>query len=141
MTAVTSAGLICFVSDAYLGSSSDKAIFEQSNLINLLEKDDGLMTDKGFLIDDICLKHDIKLVRPPFLRNKKQFSREEALLNAKIAKARVHIERSNQRIKVFKILSTKVPSYLVPKIEQIFTIVCAIVNLSSPILKDDKFNK
>ncbi|OXU21945.1 hypothetical protein TSAR_015538 [Trichomalopsis sarcophagae] len=55
------------------------------------------MTDKGFLIDEICLLNDIKLIRPPFLKNKQQFSREEALLNASIAKTRVHIERSNQR--------------------------------------------
>jgi len=52
-----------------------------------------------------------------FFEKQKQFSKEEALLNAKIAKARVHIERSNQRLKVFKILSTRVPSYLVGKMD------------------------
>lgn len=97
------------------------------------------MTDKGFLIDDICIAKGIKLIRPPFLSKQKQFKKEDALLNSKIAKARVHIERSNQRLKVFKILSTRLPSYLVNKIDQIFFIICAIVNLSSPIMKDDKF--
>ena len=140
VTAVSPAGLIIYISKPYLGRSSDKAVFEESNFIKFFDKGDALMTDKSFLIDEMCLLHDVKLIRPPFLKNK-QLSKEEALLNASIAKARVHIERSNQRIKVFKILSTKLPSYLVPKIEQIFTIICAIVNLSSPILKDDKFNK
>lgn len=99
------------------------------------------MVNKGFLIDDLCIKHEVKLICPPFLRDKRQFSKEEALLNSKIAKARVHVERANQRLKMFKILSTKVSSYLVPKIEQIFVIICAIVNLSNPILKNDIFNE
>jgi len=138
MTAVSPDGLITYVSKAYPGRSSDKAIFEQSKFIEKLDTNDGLMADKGFLIDDICLKNCIQLIRPPFLRSKKQFSKEEALLNAKIAKARVHIKRSNQRLKVFKILSTRVPSYLVGRMDQIFFIICAIVNLSAPILKDEK---
>lgn len=45
------------------------------------------MVDKGFLIDDICLKHNIKVIYLLFLRNKKQFDKQEALLNSKIAKA------------------------------------------------------
>lgn len=141
MTAVSPAGLITYTTKAFLGKSSDKAIFEKSQFIKLFEKGDGLMTDRGFLVDDECMKNEVKLVRPPFLRDKSKFSREEALLNAKIAKARVHIERSNQRLKIFKILSTRIPSYLIPKIDQIFIIICAIVNLSSPILAADKFNK
>lgn len=41
---------------------------------------------------------------------------EEALQNAKIASARVHIERANQRIKLFKILSNRLPVNLIPLI-------------------------
>ncbi|XP_023246058.1 uncharacterized protein LOC111643105 [Copidosoma floridanum] len=92
VTAVSQGGIITFVSKAYPGRCSDKAIFEKSKLIHKLDRDDSLITDKGFLIDDICLLHGIQLIRPPFLSDKKQFSKEEALLNAKIAKARVHIE-------------------------------------------------
>lgn len=139
MTGVTSAGLISFISRAYGGKASDKVIFEQSNLINLLQKGEAIMVDKGFLIDNICLQNGIKLIRPTFLRKKTRFSKEEALLNVKIAKARVHIERTNQRLKTFKILSDKMPQGLISKVEQIFLIISAIVNLSSSIFKDDKF--
>lgn len=138
MTAVSPAGLITFKSKPFCGRSSDKSICIKSQFIKLFDKGDGLMTDKGFLIDDECLSHEITLVRPPFLKDRPQFTKEEAILNAKIARARVHIERSNQRIKLFRILSTKIPSYLVPKIDQVFTIACAIVNLSSPILAANK---
>lgn len=76
---------------------------------------------------------------PPFLKSKKQFTKSEEILTSKIACARVHIERSNQRIKAFQIVGGKLPVNLVPLLEEIFTMVYATVNLNSPILKDDKF--
>ena len=106
----------------------------------LCRKNDAIMVDREFTADKLCKDHDIKLIRPPFLKEKLQFSKEEALLGAEIAKARVHIERSNQRLKTFKVLNCRMPIGLVKKGEQIFTIICGIVNLSSPILKNDKFN-
>lgn len=140
MTGVSPAGLITFVSDAYGGRASDKIIFEESNLINkLCPNKDAIMVDKGFLIDDICAMYKIKLIRPPFLKNKKQLSAEEAVMNQQIASARVHIERSNQRLKLFKICNGKLQWSLVPKIDEIFTIVCGITNLSAPILSDERF--
>lgn len=87
----------------------------------------------------MCSDHDINLIRPPFLRNDPQFSADDALKNADIASARVHVERLNQRLKVFEILRNEMSSCLVPKSEKIINILSAIVNLSSPIFKDDKF--
>ncbi|WP_368773656.1 hypothetical protein [Enterobacter cloacae complex sp. 2DZ2F20B] len=37
------------------------------------------------------------------MHDKSQFSKEEATLNAHTAKARIHMERSNLRIKMFDI--------------------------------------
>lgn len=140
MTGVSPAGLITFVSDAYGGRASDNAIFEQSGIINLMEMGrDSIMVDKGFRIENITDLHHIKLYRPPFLRNKGQFSEKEALENIEVAKARVHIERSNQRIKVFEIFCKPLPVTLLPKVNEMFVIACAMVNISSPILSDDKF--
>lgn len=99
------------------------------------------MVDRGFLIDELCQKNRWELIRPPFLKNKKQFNKEQVFDTNKIAVARVHIERSNQRIKNFKILSSKLPTSMLHLLEDIFVVVCATVNLSSPILKDDKFMK
>lgn len=139
LTGCTPGGLLSYVSPAYGGRASDKAIFEQSNLINLLEEGASIMVDKGFAIDDICAENGIRIVRPPFLRNKSQFSEAEALSNRSIASARVHVERLNQRIKVFQILGSKMPSCLVRKSEHIMTVIAAIVNLSAPILNDERF--
>lgn len=139
LTGVTPAGNISFISKPYGGRASDKIIFEQSNLKNLLHLGDAIMVDRGFLIDDMCKMNGWKCIRPPFLKNKKQFTKSEAILTSKIACARVHIERSNQRIKAFQIFSNRLPVNLVPLLEEIFTVICATVNLNSPILKDDKF--
>ncbi|XP_039307180.1 uncharacterized protein LOC120358174 [Solenopsis invicta] len=139
MTGVTPAGLILFVSKCYGGRAFDKAIFEQSKIIQKLNKKDAIMRDKGFPIDDICKLNDIKLIRPPFLKDKKQFSKTDAILTRNIATARVHIERSNQRLKTFQVLGSTMPACLISKADEIFNIICAVVNLSAPIIKDDKF--
>lgn len=140
MTGVSPAGHITFVSACYGGRCSDKAIFEQSNIIEKLEPfKDSIMVDKGFLIEDICHKYSVSLIRPFFLRNKKQFSEKEANLNVAISKARVHIERVNQRMKIFEILRVPLPWTLVKDVDHIILVISAMVNLQNPILDDDKF--
>jgi len=75
------------------------------------------------------------------MKDKKQLSKNEAILTLKIAKARVHVERSNQRIKAYAVLGGTMSVKLIPILNEIFTVVCGTVNLSSPIFKDDKFMK
>nr|CAI5840547.1 unnamed protein product [Callosobruchus analis] len=124
----------------YGGRASDKLIFEESDFIkNLSPNRDSVMVDKGFLIDDLCAMYKIRLIRPPFLKNKQQLTAQEATANKEIAAARVHIERSNQRLKIFKIISGRLQWSLVPKIDEIFLIICGITNLSAPILSDERF--
>ncbi|XP_046472614.1 uncharacterized protein [Neodiprion pinetum] len=139
MTGVTPAGLISFVSLPYGGRVSDNAIFEQSNIITMMDKKDIVLADKGFTMNEFCRKHDITLCTPFFLRDKQQFSKSEANMNRYVAKARVHFERSNQRLKAFDVLGTTMPACLMSKVKEIFTIICGVVNMSAPILKKDKF--
>lgn len=140
MTGVSPGGIITFVSEPFGGRASDKVIFQKSNLISKLEyAKDAIMVDKGFLVQDICDQYKIQVIQPPFLKKQKQLSMNDALLNSKIAAARVHIERVYQRIKIFKILSGKMQWSLVPYVKDIFIIACGITNLSSPILADNKF--
>ena len=137
MTGVTPGGIISFVSKPYGSKASDKAIFEQSLLLQQLEDGMSVMVDRGFLIDDLCSEYNVKLIRPPFLKDHVQFSADDAVENADIASARMHVERLNQRLKVFEILGSKMGSDLVPISEKIVTILCAVVNLSNPIFKDN----
>ena len=102
MTEVTPAGLITFVSESFGGPASDKTIFNYSGILQYLESTrDAVMVDRGFLIDNECLQRQIKLIRPPFMKNRNQFTEAEAIDNREIACARVHIERMHQRIKQF----------------------------------------
>lgn len=139
MVGVSPAGLITFISKCFGGRASDKAIFESSSVINLLSHGDSIVVDKGFLIDNICFQKQVTIIRPHFLRSKSQFSKEEAQTNVLISKARVHVERVNQRIKTFDIFKCPLPWNLVNKIDGIFTIVCAMVNLQTPVLGDNRF--
>lgn len=102
---------------------------------------DSIMVDKGFFIEKECQDHAIKLIRPPFLRKRKvsQLTSDDAARNVSIAKARVHIERAIQRVRVFKIMTQTVELHILPWFDDIASIVCAMVNLGAPILSDIRF--
>jgi hypothetical protein len=137
---VSPSGLITYVSQAYGGRASDKAIFNQSDLLQkLIPYVDAVMVDKGFLIESECDNNGIEIIRPPFMRQKKQFSKEEADSTASIARARVHVERTIQRMKLFKLLSNKIPATFVSSLDNIAVIISGIVNLTPPILASDKY--
>lgn len=79
------------------------------------------------------------LLGPPFLGKESQFSEADALKTADIARARVHVERAIQRVKIFKMFSGTILWEMLPHIDQLFTVACGMTNLCSPILADDKF--
>lgn len=136
---VSPAGLITFCSKAYSGKASDKYIFNQENLINSLNAHiDEVMVDKGFTIENELSNKGIKLHIPPFMRNGK-LTPSEAAVNEAIAKARIHVERVIQRLKIFSVLQDTIDSNIAGNIDDIMIIICGIVNLTRPILRDDKF--
>ncbi|KFM68003.1 hypothetical protein X975_16882, partial [Stegodyphus mimosarum] len=134
-------GIITYVSKGYGGRASDKEIFRQSGLVEMVEPHvDAFMVDKGFLIDDICEERGINIIRPPFLREKKQLSPQEANLTRNIARARVHIERIIQRIKAFKLLHYgRIPWTMISLADDMMIIACGLANLGRPVLSNDKF--
>ncbi|XP_051170554.1 uncharacterized protein LOC127287590 [Leptopilina boulardi] len=138
---ITPSGLISFVSDSYAGRASDKQIIVESGILDkLIPDEDSVMCDKGVLIQNECKKRKIKLIMP-CSKSKivVQFSPQEANLNQKIASARVHVERSIQRLKIFKILKGPLSWDVVSWSPEIMRVICGLVNLSPPILKEDKF--
>lgn len=136
---ITPAGTISFVSRAFGGRATDKAIFLKENIISKCDPHDAIMVDKGFMIENECAENYLQLIRPPFLKKKEQFSKEEAEQTADIAHARVHVERAIQRIKLFNILNDQIDWFIIPYINDVMNVVCALVNLSPPILAANKF--
>ncbi|KAM7315259.1 hypothetical protein ISCGN_005041 [Ixodes scapularis] len=139
MISVTPGGIIAHISKGYGGRASDKAIFEQSGLLYMLEPvTDAVMVDRDFLIDSICEDRLIAVIRLPF-RKQNQLSKRDALETHRIAAARVHVERAIQRLKIFRLLSSKILCNMLCMMDNIMTIVAGVINLSAPIFADNKF--
>lgn len=71
---ITPCGAVSFFSSLYTGSISDKAITELSGILDLLEPNDKVIADKGFLIADLLDKKQASLIITPFLGEKGKFS-------------------------------------------------------------------
>ncbi|KAK0138850.1 hypothetical protein N1851_024608 [Merluccius polli] len=111
-------GAVIYVSTLFTGSISDKEIFNRCNIIDILKGcvqcgylnvGDGLMVDKGFLIEKEVEEIGLKLNIPPFARANRQMPHADVDMTKKIAKHRVHVERAIAKIKKFKIVSGRIP--------------------------------
>ena len=123
-----------FVSDAYEGAISEREIVIKSGFLDYIEAGDKVLADRGFTIQDLLAERDATLVIPPFMRNKDHLSEEEVIMTKILSKARIHIERSNERIKNFEILNHKIPASLLPLLSQLVFVVCCLVNFQPPLL-------
>lgn len=82
---------------------------------------------EGFLIEEECEQKSVDVIRPSFIDpNEKQLSVQETDCSRSMASARVHVERFIERFKNFKIPHDEV-------------VICGVVNLSSAILAESKF--
>jgi len=133
LVAVAPNAVITYVSELYPGSTSDKAIMQHCGIIDQLEVGDMILADKGFLISDI-LPTGVSVNIPPFL-NTSQFSREQCILTRNIARARIHVERANARIKRFRILDF-IPHNYRDISSKIFQVCAALVNFQNPLLSE-----
>ncbi|XP_062383849.1 uncharacterized protein LOC134081999 [Sardina pilchardus] len=126
-------GAITFVSALYAGSISDRELFKQSGIIDLLTPDMAIMVDKGFLIDRLV---PCKIHRPVFLTKGKQMSVDEVTHTQSVARLRVHVERLIRRVKEHKLFDTVIPMSISGSINQLFTVACLLVNYQcGPLVK------
>ncbi|XP_067030478.1 uncharacterized protein [Acropora muricata] len=132
---ITPSGATAFVSELFPGSTSDKEITVKSGLLNLLQAGDEIMADKGFLIQDELASVGALLTIPAFLKGRKQFTKEEAEKNKKVACLRVHVERCMERIKNWHILDSKIPITLAPFASDIFIVIAAFTNFLPPLIQ------
>jgi hypothetical protein len=137
---VAPSGACMFVSNAFEGCISDKEIVKQSGFLDKLEKGDAVLADRGFTIFDECAEKEATLIIPPFLRTdpktkERKLSREETVQTKLIARARIHVERFNERLKNFKILASPIPIALFPLLSQIVFVLCCFVNFDEPLNK------
>lgn len=138
-------GSVMFASMLFSGSISDKVLTKESGFLNILhnliqqqkvKRGDGIMADKGFLIEDEIKDLGLKLNIPPFATKGVQMKPQDVLKTIKIAKHRVHVERAIARIKQFKILSGKISLSLFGCINQIWLVCCLLTNFMPFLIQD-----
>lgn len=142
LISVSPAGLIMDISEALGGRASDKHITIHSKILDKLQSyRDGVMVDKVFFIDSDCDMKGIKLFRPAFVKGGNQLSKEDVEMSIKVARARVHVERTIQRFKIFKIFQDRIEWSMLKHINKIKDIIAGLVNLQSSILSEERFKK
>ena len=123
---------------------SDKEIAKQCGILPLLEnlievvylkKGDGIMADKGSLIEEDIKAIGLELNLPPFARSKRQMPAGDVLATKRIAKHRVHVERAITKIKKFKIVSQRIPNSRLGDINYIWYVVSVLSNFQPHILQ------
>ena len=133
LVGISPSGAVTFVSDLYVGRSSDKQVTLDCGIFDLLAPGDSIMADKGFDIEDI-LPNGVTLNIPPFMRNKEHLSIEEETETRRIASVRIHVERAIARIKNFRILSTVFPISMGADLNKIWVICCCLSNFLPPLI-------
>ena len=70
-------GAVVFVSDLYPGAISDKELTWRYGILDMLDKGDAVMVDRGFDIEEDLILRGVRLNIPPFLRVKQQLNQAE----------------------------------------------------------------
>ncbi|XP_067941045.1 putative nuclease HARBI1 [Watersipora subatra] len=128
---ITPNRFISFLPDIQPGRLSDKEVVSRSGLIDLLDSDDMVMADRGFLIDEL-LKENQVLNIPPFLKSRPQFDKEEVDETRSIASVRIHVERVIGRVRRYSILNAVHPNNSLVHLNKIWIICCYLTNLAYP---------
>lgn len=132
---ISPSGIITFVSDLWGGSISDKQITRNSGLLDLCERGDAIMADKGFVISDLTTPKGIHLIVPPF--KYKRFNRREIEETRRIANLRIDVERAMERVKNFRILQGTMPITMASQASKIWKICVGLSNLQPPLIHDE----
>lgn len=126
LVGIAPSGAITFVSQLYIDSISDQEIVIQSGFLSQkLEDGDTVMADKGFQIKDL-LPLGVKLNIPPFLGGDSEMSAEDVIRTQQIASVRIHVERTINKTKNFRIWEGVLPLSLFGVVNQMWS-VCAFL--------------
>jgi hypothetical protein len=135
LIAVGPNGTGVFVSDLYEGAISDKELFERCGIINYLLPEDLVLADRGFTVKEYLMKKGVHLNIPPFLMGRDKLTPQEELLTRRIAKARIHVERYNERVKRFKLISGTIPLNIAPIANQAVFVACCLVKFQDQLVQ------
>ena len=72
--------------------------------MNQIQPQDEYLVDRGFKVQHLLLKKKASIFIPPFRDNSGKLNKEAELQTRRIAKARIHVERFNERLKKFRLI-------------------------------------
>ncbi|KAJ8677150.1 hypothetical protein QAD02_012937 [Eretmocerus hayati] len=138
LISVTADGLITLISDGVAGRATDVSVVENCGYLDVLPGGCSVLADRGFKLLDLLLqKKKCKLIRPPSVQKETKISKKEVKLTKQIASIRIHVERAINRIRNYRILDihARIDNHLIGHLDSMVNIVCGLVNLQSPIIK------
>ena len=130
---ISPSGAVVFVSDLYPGCISDKELTRKCGILDMLDKGDTLMADRGFDIEGDLILRGVRLNIPPFLKGKQQLSQSELVQTRRIASLRMHVERAMERLKNFHIFDKPLPPSFRDTANQTFYICAVFTNFYPPL--------
>lgn len=130
-------GIISYVSRPYGGRSTHSFITSDCGILHMLEPGDLVLADKGFpQIRSALVDRGVQFQMPIFARPNQPFTRE-VFSTYKIASARIHVERCTQRTKLFRILSERLSTDLLPNIAKIIDMCAVLAKLQAQLQEKD----
>ena len=128
-------GSITFISSLYSGCMSDVEITKRCGLIELMERGDQIMADKGFVLNNVLKDTGVSVATPHFLCSDGQFTASQIEDNQKIASLRIHVERHIKRVKEYKLLQSTVPLSIAGSVNQLWTVANLLTLFRRPLIK------
>lgn len=140
---ITPAGSISYISQAYGGRISDKALTENCGVLEHLNTDDVVLADPGFLIEELVGLHMAKVITPTFLKGKRQLDPQDIESTRNLASVRIHVERVIGVLRQkYTILYDIIPMFLAQKkindvavLDQILTVCSALFHICPSIIE------
>ena len=136
LVAITPQGSICYISELYAGSSTDKFITKDSRFLDYINPNDKVMADRGFPLSVELLARHAELVIPPAAKGTTQMTSKQVTDTKRVANVRIHVERVIRRLKVFRILSSTLDNKTLRHANDILFICAALTNLQPPIVSN-----
>ena len=135
LISVTPSSFINYVSEAYTGRISDKALTNDCNFLDLVPPYSSIMADRGFNLFAECAARRINFIVPPGKRGTSQMTPTEVKKTSSIAKLRILVEQVIRRMKTFRIIAQEAPITLLDHLSDIIMICAGLSNLKDPIMR------
>ena len=81
------------------------------------------------------LQRGAELAVPPAGKGHDQMIPQDVTLTKEVANVRIHVERSLQRVKLFRFLDNKINVSHFPVVDDIILVCCCLANIDPPLVR------